>query len=120
MLPFSANTFIFTGPSELVEKAVAQMFLPAQKDAIATVKCRPGTVIFDFYSGPVADRHCLHTFFALKGLKRMVIAVRGIRMVEMDKKCLKEKIGEKYEGVEIVVEETSLPREELGAWLMGM
>jgi hypothetical protein len=42
MLPFALNTFAFTQSSDMVEKDLAKTLLPAQRDAITTVKCIRG------------------------------------------------------------------------------
>jgi hypothetical protein len=117
MLPFALNTFAFTQSSDMVEKDLAQTLLPAQRDAITTVKCHPRLLIFDFSSlrsRPKANKHCLHTFRALKGLERVILAMGGIRMEAVYQGDLKLKLEEMYEGVEILLEETMLPHKKLG------
>jgi hypothetical protein len=117
MLPFALNTFAFTQSSDMVEKDLAKTLLPAQRDAITTVKCHPRLLIFDFSSlrsRPEANKHCLHTFRALKGLERVILAMSGIRMEAVYQGDLKLKLEEMYEGVEILLEGTMLPHKKLG------
>jgi hypothetical protein len=117
MLTFALNTFAFTQSSDMVEKDLAQTLLPAQRDAITTVKCHPRLLIFDFSSfwrGPVANKRCLHTFKALKGLERVILAIGGIRIEAVCQVVLTLKPEEMYEGVEILLEETMLPHKKFG------
>jgi hypothetical protein len=92
MLPFSSNTFVFTMDSEMVQKGLAQILLPAQVNAITAVKCLPGTVFFEFHRGPMVSRHCLKTFVGFKGLESLIVAVGNIAMSDWDRRCLVEKI----------------------------
>jgi hypothetical protein len=72
--------------------------MPAQKDAITTVKCHPRMIILDFRFVPVANKHCLQTLKALEGLNRMIVAVGGIRMEAVDQVDMKVKLKRSMSG----------------------
>jgi hypothetical protein len=103
MLPFSSNTFVFTPDSEMCQKGMAQLLLPAQINAITTVKCLPETVFFEFHRGPVVSRHCLRTFMGLEGLERLVVAVGDVGMSDKDKEYVVEKLREMHGKKELAV-----------------
>jgi hypothetical protein len=92
--------------------------MPAQKDAIMTVKCHPRMIILDFRFVPVANKHCLQTLKALEGLNRMIVAVGGIRMEAVDQVDMKVKFEKKYEWVEVILEGERLPYEDAN-WMPG-
>jgi hypothetical protein len=93
MLPFS----------EMCQKGMAQLLLPAQINAITTVKCLPETVFFEFHRGPVVSRHCLRTFMGLEGLERLVVAVGDVGMSDKDKEYVVEKLREMHGKKELAV-----------------
>ena len=97
MLPFAANTFVFVGlrhPEE-AEKWLAQLFLPAQQNAIATVQCPIQNLFFDFAMGLVglvASRHCLGIFRQLEGLQCLIVETENFRLNVLGKEVVAGKI----------------------------
>jgi hypothetical protein len=107
MVPFASNTFVLKFDSETSEKALAQNFLPAQANSIATIKCLPGTLFYEFCKGPVASRHCLQTFADLEGLKRLILTIDHTHLTDEEKSCMTEKIREAHGKKELEVVFTS-------------
>jgi hypothetical protein len=114
MLPFICNDFVFTSDSEISEKGLAQRLLPAQINAIATIKCSPDIVFYEFVKGVVASRHCLRVFANLEGLQRFVLVISGMCLSDEEKICLAEKLrkahGKEALEVEFLAEKLVVPR----------
>ncbi|KAF2025833.1 hypothetical protein EK21DRAFT_92940 [Setomelanomma holmii] len=91
MLPFILNTLVFGYP-EQSEKWLARKFLPAQQNAITTVKCPVQSLFFEYHRGSVATRHCTVIFKHLEGLKRLVLMFRNRMLTEEEKDCIVTKV----------------------------
>jgi hypothetical protein len=114
MLPFVCNDFVFTSDSEESEKALAQRLLPAQINAIVTIKCSPDILFYGISNGVVASRYCLRTFADLEALQHLVVVdVSDMHLSDDNKSYLIEKLrkahGKKTLQVEFSAEELIAP-----------
>jgi hypothetical protein len=94
----------------MCQKGLAQRLLPAQANAIKTVKCRPGTVFHDFRAGSIASRHGIKTFAHLEGLECWVVVIDGLCLSGAEKECMMKTVKDVHgtEGLKVVISDESL------------
>ncbi|KAH7087196.1 hypothetical protein FB567DRAFT_61545 [Paraphoma chrysanthemicola] len=102
MVPFTCNTWVLY--PETSEKSLAQRLLPAQQNAIRTVRCSVAALFWEYERGTVASRYCDGTFNHLEGLERLVLEVGNRVLTEEEKECLlmKVKKANDREGLKVV------------------
>lgn len=121
MIPFVHSTWVLDHESEMCQKGLAQRLLPAQANAIATVKCRPETVFHHFDAGSIASRHCIRTFAHLEGLRCLVIALDGVHLRDDEKECMVGKVKELHgkEQMNVIVSNENLRARQPGGYSWG-